>query len=627
MAIPLNTEGEEALVTPAASEVEPKFELEARAKGVVAAEVEALEAVEPDELAANEAVETGQQLALSDFNPPAISAGERLVRFAYRMGIPGGALIAPFRKTPRTRILATVESPLTGERSHGMALRAGYFLVNGVKAPLADMNYASAARLTSSFEQVIHGFSWLRDIAECSPRQQCTGTAEQILSAWLKANPEPAKGAAWKVDHVGHRLMAWLVHAPLILSGPDKALRALVLEQIAETARWLDRNVERADNRHGEMAGWCALTAAGLLLPEGKPRRLFGEAGLVRALGELVGDDGGVLSRSPVAQMDAIALLVDLSACYKAAGRDFPDAFDTMLQMLVPPLLALTHGDGGLGNWQGSGAVSAEMISTLVTASAVRTRPLREARQWGYQRIAARPAVLHFDASPPPLARHARFGCASTLAFELSHGDHRLIVNCGGAALAGGQVPARIEQGLRATAAHSTLVLGDANSTAVLINGKLGAGVREVEVDRRTLETESGGKATRIMASHDGYASRFGLIHRRILILRDDGSELRGEDVLVPSSRRAKRGKVPFAIRFHLGPQVEVVLSDNRKGASLALPDGSYWQFVSAGEEITLEESLWVDGNGRPHPIQQLAIQGLALRSGGSFGWLLKKMG
>jgi hypothetical protein len=42
------------------------------------------------------------------------------------------------------------------------------------------------------------------------------------------------------------------------------------------------------------------------------------------------------------------------------------------------------------------------------------------------------------------------------------------VVNCGGAAVRRRPGAVRIEQGLRATAAHSTLVLGDANSTAVL---------------------------------------------------------------------------------------------------------------------------------------------------------------
>src|SRR5690606_10355847 len=104
------------------------------------------------------------------------------------------------------------------------------------------------------------------------------------------------------------------------------------------------------------------------------------------------------------------------------------------------------------------------------------------------------------------------------------------------------------------------------------------------------------GTATRLEASHDGYAARFGLVHRRILILRDDGTELRGEDLLVPSGRNGKRGKIPSAMRFHLGPGVEPSLTDNKRGAHLAMPDGSYWQFLSGSGEIQIEESLWVDG-------------------------------
>ncbi|MBN9060732.1 MAG: heparinase II/III family protein, partial [Rhizobiales bacterium] len=109
-----------------------------------------------------------------------------------------------------------------------------------------------------------------------------------------------------------------------------------------------------------------------------------------------------------------------------------------------------------------------------------------------------------------------------------------------------------------------------------------------------------------------------------IRIVRDDGSELRGEDLLLPVGRKGKRGRVPFAIRFHIGPVVELGLSEGGKGAGLALPDGTYWQFVAGAgalesSELTVEESLWVDGGGKPHPIQQLVLQGMVSRGGGSF--------
>jgi uncharacterized heparinase superfamily protein len=588
----------------------------------------ALNTGEPAEPA--ELIEPGRALALVDFSPPSLGAGERLIRLAYRVGIPGSLLTSPMGKSARPRLLATVEAPLRGDCAAGTALRAGHFQVFGARTAFAQVDFAGAARLTPPLERMVHSFDWLTDLNACGPREQVSPTAERLLGLWLEANPKipsrPGKGPGWSVSNAGARLLNWLVHAPLILSGHDKAFRTRVLAEIGGTARWLDRHVRSAETVLGEVAAWCGIVAAGLLMPDGRPRRLYGEAGLIRALGDLVGDDGGVLSRSPLDQAEAIALLIRLRACYTATRRDPPEVLETMLALLVPPLLSLTHGDGSLGNWQGGWAMSAESIARLIEASGVRTRPLRDVRQWGYQRVVARKSVLQFDAAPPPMPRHARHGCASTLAFELSHGGHRLIVNCGGSAAAGGLVPVRLEQGLRATAAHSTLNLDDANSTAVLIHGKIGQGVSEVDVDRRTLDTENGA-ATRLEASHDGYAQRFGLVHRRILILRDDGTELRGEDLLVPTGRKGKRGKVSYAMRWHLGPGVEARLSEDGQGAGIALSDGSYWQFRSGAGDITLEDSIWIDGEGRPIPVQQLVQQGLVSRGGGNFAWLLKKMG
>lgn len=574
-------------------------------------------------------IEPGRALALVDFSPPSVGIGERFLRMAYRMGIPTSMLSTPVGKQARTRLLATVNNTLPGNRAAGTAIRAGHFLVHGARTPVAQADYAGAQRMAPPLEKLVHSFAWLTDLEACAPREQGAPVAERIVLAWLQANPKappkPGKGSAWNVGNTGLRLSAWLVHAPLVLSG-EKQVRSRILAHIAETARWLDRNVGKAEDRLAEVAGWCGIIAAGLLLPDGRPRRLYGEAGLIRALGELMGDDGGVLSRSPLAQMEAIALLVRLRNCYQATRRDPPEACERVIELLVPPLLALTHGDGALGSWQGGWAVEAAEIEALVKASGVRTRPLRDVRQWGYQRVVAHKSILQFDTAPPPMPGDARFGCASTLAFEFSQGVHRLIVNCGGAAAAGGIVPVRLEQGLRATAAHSTLTLDDVNSTAILINGAIGSGVTEVAVDRKTLPQDNGRAATRLEGAHNGYSSRYGLSHQRILILRDDGSELRGEDLLVPTGRKGKRGKVSFAIRFHLGVDVDVSLTADGQGAGLSLPDGSYWQFRSVAGEVMVEDSLWIDGQGRPQATQQLVIQGLVSRGGANFGWLLKKM-
>jgi uncharacterized heparinase superfamily protein len=578
--------------------------------------------------------EPSRALALSDVITVKSGPGEALIRFAYRLGIPGHAIAAPFRRPQGLRVLATVESPNRGDRAAGTALRAGHFLIHGVRLPIASFDFSLPAHHAPGVERVVHSFGWLADLAASAARADASAVAERIAGLWLHGHAQPGKGPAWEPELAGLRLVAWLVHAPLMLGGNDKALKSRLLAAIGETAGWLDKRAPKEPAGLGQVAAFAGIVAAGLLLPHGKPRRLFGEAGLVTALGDMVGEDGGVLSRCPAAQLEAIRLLTDLIACYDAVKITPPPALGVMRELLVPPLLALRHGDGALGNWQGQGAIPADRVNAVIEASGVRTRPLGSVAGWGYSRIKAGETLLQFDTAPPPRAKHARTGCASTLAFELSDGPQRIIVNCGGAALAGGQVPARIGQGLRATAAFSTLVLDNANSTAVLLHGQLGKGVETVEFDRRQIARPGFREATRIEAAHDGYASRFGLNHQRILTLSGDGTDLAGEDILVPVGKSGKRGKIAFAIRFHLGRGVEVQLTPDKRGASLLLPDGRLWQFRLAGDrggadEITLhaEDSLWVDGDGRPHPTEQLVIEGLALRSGGQFSWRFRKTG
>lgn len=578
--------------------------------------------------------EPSRALALSDVITVKSGPGEALIRLAYRLGIPGHAIAAPFRRPQALRVLATVESPNRGDRAAGTALRAGHFLIHGVRLPIASFDFSPAAHHAPGVERVVHSFGWLADLAASAPRADGAAVAERIASLWLHGHGTIGKGPAWEPELAGLRLVAWLVHAPLMLGGTDKALKSRLLAAIADTATWLDKRAPKEAAGLGQVAAFAGIVAAGLLLPHGKPRRLFGEAGLVTALGDMVGEDGGVLSRCPAAQLEAIRMLTDLIACYEAAEVTPPPALAVMRELLVPPLLALRHGDGALGNWQGQGAIAADRVNAVIEASGVRTRPLAQAGGWGYQRIKAGETLLQFDTAPPPRAKHARTGCASTLAFELSDGPQRIIVNCGGASLAGGQVPARIGQGLRATAAFSTLVLDNANSTAVLLHGKLGKGVETVEFDRRQITRSGFRDATRIEAAHDGYAGRFGLSHQRILTLSGDGTELAGEDILVPVGKSGKRGKIAFALRFHLGRGVEVQLSPDKRGASLLLPDGRLWQFRLGGDrggadDITLhsEDSLWVDGDGRPHATEQLVIEGLALRSGGQFSWRFRKTG
>lgn len=519
------------------------------------------------------------------------------------------------------KLLAVPRDQILGDARAGKALRAGYFLCRGLKQPIESLDFSHPFE-SSAMSDYVHSFRWLRDLAEVANRETGAPIAEMVMRKWLSKHAEKPSDPAWRADNAGWRLLFWSAHAPLILSSGDLVYRSLVLNCIARTARHLDRSADKAPVGIPRLAAWSGIVAASLLLPGGGPRRAFGEAGLRRAIEGAFYSDGGTISRSPIAQLEGIELLAMVRAIYDVMREELPSFVQEALARAVPALLGITHGDGGLSSWQGSGAIDPALVESIVAATGVRTRPLRQSRDWGYQRMTAGNTIILIDAAPPPVARLAEAGCASTGAIEISDGADRLIINCGGAALAGASISPQLAQGLRTTAAHSTLVLSDYNSTAIMPDGTLGRGVTEVELHRQ--ETPQG---SRLELSHDGYVRRLGYVHRRLLLLSGDGKDIRGEDMLLPSERRRKPQPCPYVIRFHLAPHVEASLTADGLGALLRIDMGALWQFRAGAGALAIEESLWVDGDGRPHPTLQLVVTATAEPGGSSLGWLLKRVG
>lgn len=565
-----------------------------------------------------------------------IEPGKRLIRLPADKGLSLGDRVANAitRLTWRTplhalrlkgrfplKLLGVPTDAVPGDTRAGTAIRAGHFLHRGLKLPLAELDFATLD-VAPTFADYLHSFAWLRDLAATGSRADGAPIAEAVVRHWLGTHGEAVSEPAWKADNTAWRILFWAAHAPLILSSSDLIYRSAVLNHLARAARHLDRVADKTRPGTGQMVAWVGIVAASLLMPGGEPRQVFGEAGLRKVLETSFYADGGNISRSPQAQLDAVMALSMLASIYDMRRMEVPPFVQEVLARAVPALLGLTHSDGGMGSWQGSGATPAATIQAIVAASGVRTRPLKQARDWGYQRLVANKVVLLADAAPPPIARVTEAGCASTLAFELSDGAERIVVNCGGAALTGATIPADLARGLRTTAAHSTLILADSNSTAILSNGSLGKGVTEVELDRR--ETPQG---SRLEMSHDGYARRHGLIHRRLLILSPNGRELRGEDMLLPAPRTRRKGDKGFALRFHLGPSISASLTADKLGALLRINGGPLWQFRTSEGALEVEQSLWVDGEGRPHPTEQLVVTGTAPAGGASIGWIFKHIG
>ena len=530
-----------------------------------------------------------------------------------------GSLLSRLKRSKQAlKLVAVPRDHVHGERPRGDALLAGRFTAGSETLALKDLDFSRVGAAGPLAEQ-LQGFSWLRDLAAAASREKGARLAEAVIGRWLLAHGTKVDGA-WSPHLWGERILFWTAYAPYILSSSDGGYRSALLNTLARGARHLDSTADRAAPGIDRATAWFGVVAAGLLVQGGVPRVARGEAGLLRALASAQFDDGGLISRSPFEQVQLVDRFGLLRACYLAAKETIPDGIEAAAQASLAALHGIMMGDGALSSWQGCGPGEASHLAALIDGCGMRARPLRQAKGWGYQRMSALGTILVLDAAPPPPQKMVERGSASTLAFELSDGAQRLVVNCGGPGPLPNNLSQELAQGLRTTAAHSTLVLFDTNSTNILADGSLGKGVEDVTIDR----TEDN-DASRLEASHDGYVRTFGLVHKRSLMLGNDGKELRGADQLIAKGRKKIRESAPYAVRFHLAPGVEATITADGMGAILRSRGAPPWNFRCRGGNLATEESLWIDGRGRPHPVVQLVIVGEVSALGGEIGWQFRR--
>jgi uncharacterized heparinase superfamily protein len=516
------------------------------------------------------------------------------------------------------KLVAVPRDHVQGDRAVGDALLAGRFSLGNDSIALSDLDFA-AIGVDGLLARRLQGFSWLRDLAAAGSREKGSRVAEAVAGRWLLAHGS-RPDEAWAPGLWGERILFWTAYAPYVLSSRDTGYRSALLNTLVRGARHLDVNADRVPPGLDRVTAWAGLVAAALLVQGGVPRVAKAEAGLARALAAAQFEDGGLISRTPFEQ----ALLVDrlglLRDAYFAAKQSLPDGFEAAAAAALAALHGVTMGDGALSSWQGGNPGDAQHLTALIEGCGLRARPLRNARGWGYQRLSALGTIVVVDAAPPPPPKMADSGCASTLAFELSDGAQRLVINCGGPEPLPTSLSNDLVQALRTTAAHSTLTLADTNSTAILPGGQLGKGVADVAVD-----ISDDNDCSRLEATHDGYLKGFGMLHKRSLSLGNDGKELRGADQLIPKGRRKVKDVVAYAVRFHLAPGIEVTPTADGMGAILRAAGAPPWNFRCRGAGLVIEESLMIDGTGNPRGTTQLVILGEVSHLGGDIGWQFRR--
>lgn len=527
---------------------------------------------------------------------------------------------------PASGFVSQPEPRSIGMVARGRQLVAGNLLLGGVLVEAPGRTLWEAMSPEPSFIEAAHGFTWLDDLAAAGDLA-ARARAQDWVFDWI-ARYGRGKGPGWTPDLTGRRLIRWINHALMLLSGKDRAESEAFFAALTRQTVYLSRRWKAAAPGLPRFEALTGLVCAGLALTGMERLTTPALAALARDCGTEIDSEGGIPTRNPEELLEVFTLLTWVAQTLDEAGRKAPPELTAAIVRIAPTLRALRHADGGLARFHSGGRGLEGRLDHALAQSGIKPMAITGLAM-GFARMAAGRTTVIVDAKSPPEGRASTAAHASTLAFEMTSGRRPVIVSCGSGAPFG----AEWRRAGRATASHSTLTIDGYSSSRL--------GQAERLTDRAQVvppRSTQGPDGQALLIGHTGWAATHGLTHMRGLELSPDGRALMGQDTLgalTGAERRrfdavmssVKLQGVPFSIRFHLHPEVDAQIDLGGAAVSLGLRSGEIWVFRHDGvATLSLEPSVYLEkGRLKPRATKQIVLSARVLDYAAEVGWTLAK--
>ncbi len=505
------------------------------------------------------------------------------------------------------QLLIVPQDMRTADPSVWSEINLGHFGLAGAVAVLQQGSPFNLQPPSQAWSRELHGFGWLRHL-DAARNDEAKAKALAFVLDWIGRN-RARRGIAWEPAVIGRRLISWISHATFLLDGIapksyDRIAESLGGQMVHLSAAW--RN---APDGYPRLVTLTALVLADLCVADHDRQLENIEAMFAAEIERQILPDGGHISRNPGTLVELLLDFLPLGQCFAVRGRAPPKALAGAIARMLPMVRFMRLGDGSIARFNGMGTPQPDALATVLAYESHRGEAMAAASASRYARLERGETIIISDVGSPPPLRLAGQAHAGCLSFEISAGTRALMVNGG----APGPADEHWRAAARASASHNTLCL-DAKSSARLVRNRLleslvgAAPIRFPARVSHKLAQRDGG--IEIDMRHDGYQPRYDLVHSRRLFLDETGHQLDGIDKLAPQQGAARRQrKLPFAIHFHLHPDVSCSQGPDATSAELLLGDGQIWHFTAQGATLSFEDSVYYADFSGPRRTLQLVLR------------------
>ena len=456
----------------------------------------------------------------------------------------------------------------------------------------------------------LHSFYWLFSIDLKSSNK----ITQSIIENWIKKN-QNYETKCWEIDILSKRVIAWISNSKITYNESTSDYKNIFNEIISKQVNHLINEIDRSTDLNDKMIGCTAITLSGVAY-ENKKFLEYGLDLLKKIINTSFDNNNFPKSRNIRQMVFYLKYFILIRELLKDSLNDIPEYLDEIIFYLGK---SYDFFWGSLNQsllFNGNNNSNYKDFDKYLSLFRYKFKNDKFDIS-GYTILKNKKAVLAMDTGGNPTKNYSENYQSGPLSFEFFFKDKKLITNSGYFQDHNHQ----LNTISKSTATHSTLIL-DNSSTCNFKKKSKGPSVVSKGFKAFDNEVTYEKNYWSIKCSHDGYLSRYGVIHQRNIEFDVDKSILFGKEKLI----KKKNFKVTnFEIRFHLLPNIKVTKLQDNKSVLIEL-DNSGWRFFSNDGLIGVETGLYFGKKNKYIENQNIFISGVTQNNEQLIEWQISKI-
>ena len=456
----------------------------------------------------------------------------------------------------------------------------------------------------------LHSFYWLFSIDLKSSNK----ITQSIIQNWIEKNKN-YKTKNWEIDTLSKRIIAWISNSKITYDGSDNAYKSKFNEIINKQVNHLINEINSSDVVNDKMIGCTAVIITGISY---KNERFisYGLNLLKKIINSSFDNEYFPKSRSLRQLTFYLKYFVLIRELLKESLNEIPEYLDEIIFYLGK---AYDFFWGSLkknllfnGNFENDYSDFDKYLKLYRYNFKNNTQELA-----GYSILKNKNIILAMDIGSNPDKKFSENYQGGPLSFEFFFQGKKLICNSGYYQDHNHQLN-RIS---KSTATHSTMVL-DNSSVCNFTKAKNGSNIvsKGFKAFNKNIINEN--NFWSIKGSHDGYLSKYGVIHERTIEFYPEKNKIIGKDKFLKKNNFKSSN---FEIRFHLMPNTKVTKTQDNKSVLIEL-ENSGWRFFSNLGHIGIETGLYFGNKNKYKENQNIYISGITQKDDQIVQWELNKI-